>query len=60
VFLIDHKDFRAARPLRGSTRNAAPMVKVDADPEGGIALDRNFFIGPSKAHWSHDVRRAPM
>jgi hypothetical protein len=36
------------------------MVKVDADPEGGIALDRNFFIGPSKAHWSHDVRRAPM
>jgi selenium-binding protein 1 len=32
------------------------MVKVDADPEGGIALDRNFFIDWPKGHRPHQVR----
>jgi selenium-binding protein 1 len=32
------------------------MVKVDAQPEGGISLDENFFIEWSKERRPHQVR----
>jgi selenium-binding protein 1 len=32
------------------------MVKVDAAPEGGIALDREFFIDWPAGHLPHQVR----
>jgi len=31
------------------------MVKVDAKPEGGMALDKNFFL-EFDGHRSHQVR----
>lgn len=32
------------------------MVKVDADPEGGMALDPEFFVAWPKGHLPHQVR----
>ena len=32
------------------------MVKLDADPSGGIAADKNFFIDWPKGHRPHQIR----
>lgn len=32
------------------------MVKLDADPNGGLAVDKNFFIDWPKGHRPHQIR----
>jgi selenium-binding protein 1 len=32
------------------------MVKIDADPEGGITFDEKFFVEWPKSHRPHQVR----
>jgi selenium-binding protein 1 len=32
------------------------MVKLDADPDGGLALDPNFFIAWPRGHLPHQIR----